>query len=406
MGDTGSMRRPLLSVFAVEDTAVQVTWRALPAEEACLEAGDVRVHVTATPPAWLRRRHRRPRKLARRPGAVGGPGAVVIEGLKPATSYDVTVSGPGLPRQVLGPVRTLAPPPGRLLCRFATVNDIHIGERHFGGFGTIEDVRPLPEGWETYPLRCARSALDQAVAWGADTIVVKGDLTWRGTPVELREAGKLLSTLPVPVEAVLGNHEYHSHHVEVRTILAESGIDIHDDPWVRDLPGVRLVFGHSPVPGHRFGAIDRVQGARLAELAGAAPSAAVVVVHHQPQRWPVATAYPPGIGRPQASSFLDVLGAANPASMVATGHTHRHRRRQHGPVLVVETGSTKDYPGTWAGYAVHEGGVRQVVRRTGGAEVMGWTESTYWALGGLWGRWSPGRLGDRCFTHPWPSRPG
>ena len=393
-----------MSVFAVEDTAVQVAWQALPAGEVWVEAGATRVHVGATEPAWLRRRDRRPRQLARRDGAVGGPGVAVIAGLCPATTYDVTVTGPGLPRRVLSRVTTLAPPPGRLLSRFATLNDIHIGERRFGALSTIEDVRPLPEGWETYTLRCARHALDEALAWGADAIVVKGDLTRRGTPVELREAGKLLAGLPVPAEAVLGNHELHTHGVDARSVLAENGIDIPDEPWARDLPGVRLIFGHSPVHGHKYGAIDPAQRGQLAALAGAAPSAAFVVVHHQPQRWRIAGEYPPGIPGPQSVALLDALGAANRATMVATGHTHRHRRRHHGPVVVVETGSTKDYPGTWAGYAVHEGGIRQVVRRISAPDVMAWTEGTYWALGGLWGRWSPGQLADRCFTHPCPTR--
>jgi hypothetical protein len=43
---------------------------------------------------------------------------------------------------------------------------------------------------------------------------------------------------------------------------------------------------------------------------------------------------------------------------------------------VTEVGSPKDYPGTWAGYVVHEGGIRQVVRRVAAPEVIRWTEST------------------------------
>ena len=66
-----------------------------------------------------------------------------------------------------------------------------------------------------------------------------------------------------------------------------------------------------------------------------------------------------------------------------------------------ETGSPKDYPGTWTGYVVHEGGVRQVVRRVAEPDCIRWTEHTRQLAFGAWGRWSPGSLADRCFVHAW-----
>ncbi len=398
------MSRPLISVFAVEDTAAQVVWRALPGEAVTLAAGDRSVAVRATPPAWLRRKGCPPRRLANRSDAVGGPGAVVIDGLAPATTYTLIVSGPGLGRREVTRFTTLPSPPGRLLYRFATVNDIHIGERHFGGFRSIEDVWPLPEDWQTYTIRCAQAAIEEALAWGAQTLVVKGDLTRDGEPVEFREAAALLTAVPIPIEVTLGNHEYHDPYVNGRAILSKAGIDVPTEAWSVDVPGVRLILGHSPIPGHKAGMIDPEQRARLAELAGGAPAAAFVALHHQPQRWRLPNQYPPGIPGPQATALLDALAAANPATMLASGHTHRHRRHRHGPLVAVETGSTKDYPGTWAGYAVHEGGIRQVIRRVADPAAIGWTESTYWALAGVWGKWSPGPLSQRCFTHIWPVR--
>jgi hypothetical protein len=89
--------------------------------------------------------------------------------------------------------------------------------------------------------------------------------------------------------------------------------------------------------------------------------------------------------------------------VITSGHTHRHRARRRGPLLLTEVGSPKDYPGTWAGYVVHEGGIRQVVRRVAAPDAIRWTEATKRALFGIWGRWSPGRLEDRCLTHVWPT---
>jgi hypothetical protein len=70
--------------------------------------------------------------------------------------------------------------------------------------------------------------------------------------------------------------------------------------------------------------------------------------------------------------------------------------------VVTEVASTKDHPGVWAGYAVYEGGIIQVVRRILHPDAMGWTELTRRAAGGAWGPYASGRLSDRCFTHVWP----
>ncbi len=393
----------MLSVFAVEETSIQVVWRALAAPRVTLEIGDQVREVAAPPPALLHRRGRRPVPINRAAGAMGGPGAVTIDGLRPGTSYDLTVGGTGLARHLVERVTTLAPPPGRLVDAFATINDLHLSEPGFGPHHGIEDPWPLPGG-RPYSWRCIDAAVEEAIGWGARALVVKGDLTAHGVASELHEIGSMLGRARVPVMATFGNHEFHDLETDGRPILGQYGIFVPREPWAQDRPGIRLVFANTPRPGERSGEIDDRQRAKLVALAGEAPGAAFLVLHHQPQRWRWPTEYPPGIDGRQARAFLDELAAANPASFVASGHTHRHRRRRHGPIEVVEAGSTKDYPGTWTGYAVYEGGIRQVVRRIAAPDVIAWTESTATALGGVWGRWSPGRRDDRCFTHRWPAR--
>ena len=98
------------------------------------------------------------------------------------------------------------------------------------------------------------------------------------------------------------------------------------------------------------------------------------------------------------------LAAANPATFVSAGHSHRNRRHRHSSLAVSEIGATMHYPGTWAGYAVHEGGIRQVVRRVAAPDAIEWTERTRRALLGLWAPWAAGSIGQRCFSHSWPER--
>ena len=365
------MRR--LRVFAVEDTTAQITWSSAPTRPVLLEAGGREVKVDGD----------------------GGPGAVVIDGLAPASRHVLTVDGQPTLR-----FDTLPPPPGRLLSRFATVTDIHIGTRNFGALIRIPER--VPKGQEPHPLRCTRAALREALDWGAEAIVVKGDLTARATFDEFTGAAELLASQPVPVEVVPGNHDVRAPKADVRAVLAAHGLHVGHEPWARDLPGIRLVMGLSARLNMKHGEVWPDQREVILELLGDAPAAGFLALHHYPQRFERANVYPPGIPASHAVPLLDGIAAVNPATLISSGHTHRHRRHRHGPLVVTETGSTKDYPGTWTGYAVHEGGIRQVTRRVMDSDSMAWTERTKRALAYWWGEWSPGRRHDRCFTHPWP----
>jgi hypothetical protein len=341
------------------------------------------------------------------PGWPAGTGSVVIDGLSPATTYDVVAAGRGIPRFLAGRLRTLPVPGERLLCRFATVSDVHIGETHFGILGRIHDALDKPAregtvGGEPYPVRALRAAIDEAVAWGAEVIVAKGDLTTRTVPAEVRDAGRLLTASPVPVEALLGNHD-NELGVDSRAILEKEGLVV---PWVpraRDLPGARLVLVNTVQgdPRYHRGQLPLEMSRRVAQLAAESPAGALVVLHHPPELHRVPTVYPPGIPFGESRLLLDALVAAKPTALVTCGHRHRNRRYRYGPLVVSEVGATKDYPGVWAGYKVYDGGVVQVVRRISRPDVISWTEATRRAMNGQWRRWSPGRVDDRCFAVSW-----
>jgi predicted phosphodiesterase len=327
----------------------------------------------------------------------GGPAAQSVDGLPAGTRLDVIIDGTRA-----GRVRTLRPPPGRELFRFATLGDTHVGDGW--SFGILPEVHDPAGAADPPVLRALRAATAELAAWGARTLIVKGDITHHGHAAEWVLAGQLLSAPGIPVIAAVGNHDMRPNSADGRPILGAAGIELAvGGIVVRDVPGVRLIAVDVSIPHRHPGSYRLVRDAVLA-AAAAAPGPVVIAQHHQLQRLPFPTHWPPGILGPESGRFLHDLAEANPATLLTSGHTHRHRARRVGPLLLTEVGSPKDYPGGWAGYAVHEGGIRQVVRRVEAPAVLRWTESTRDALFGIWGRYSPGRLKDRCLTHPWPDR--
>jgi 3',5'-cyclic-AMP phosphodiesterase len=437
-------------VFAVDDCSAQLTWAASPAEGLKIEVGDVVVHPEPSPPAELvldsggvmagvagpdgrsafdrwaggYLSGRRPLD----PAWPGGPGAVVIDGLAPGTSYDIVASAAGAPPFRAGRLRTLTPPGGRLLCKFATVSDVHIGEMAFGVLMRIHDPKERParatgpvhrgnvrgvnddDGSSgappggAYPVRALQASIEEAAAWGAELLVAKGDLTNTTSPAQVRDVGRLLAASPVPVEAILGNHD-NNYGVDVRAILERLGITVPWQPRALDLPGLRLVLMSTASGNPRLhrGELSLEMSRKIAALVSEAPGpAAWVGMHHPYERYPFRTVYPPGLPFTEGRQFLEALVGAERPTFVTFGHRHRNRRYSYGPLVITEVGSTKDYPGVWAGYKVYEAGLIQVVRRTSRPDVISWTEATRRAVNGQWRRWSPGRLDARCFTVDWP----
>lgn len=104
--------------------------------------------------------------------------------------------------------------------RIAAVGDIHLGE----------DVRGQ-----------YRKSLD-GIGDRADILMVAGDLTRHGTLEEGRVVADELRDLPIPVVAVLGNHDYHSDmQHEIASELRDAGVIVlNDDSAVIECDGTRL----------------------------------------------------------------------------------------------------------------------------------------------------------------------
>lgn len=365
---------PSAEVFAVDAHSAQIVWRP--------------------------RAGRRVELLSDGQVAAEGPAdavtAVDVRGLDPGRAHRLELHVDGRPATTLEipPLPRLS---GEPRVRVATISDLHLGEEGFGLIREMSERRP--PGGRRHPLRCAVAAVEEARAWGADILVVKGDITHEGRPAEWDQFDEVLDAAAgIPVVAVPGNHDTvgKHHSVDAATALRRRGL-FPDPVQVVDLDQVRVVAVDTTVPGHGYGAI----GHHLDELVAAVDVDVPVLVftHHHLQTTPLPWFWPLGIDRRDGVGALDTLVAVNPDLVVSCGHTHRNRARRHGTALVTEVGATKDHPGVWAGYEIHPDGVRQTVRRVARPDCLAWTERTRRAVGGIWGRWSPGTLADRCVTH-------
>ncbi len=330
-------------------------------------------------------------------------GTVVVDGLPAGRLLTIEASGSALDHQRQLRVRTLAALPGEELTRLATISDLHLGAPGFGHRGTIMDPTGHPD---PHARRCAEAAIDELRRWGAERLVVKGDVTNTGRPGEWRTYAELVDDLPFPVDALPGNHDHGPQaargSLSPATAADAFGLSMADPVLVRDLPGLRLILGATTRPGLHGGSLAAIEGDVLDAAADADRSGGVLVaLHHQLHGPTGQEGWPPGIARAESAAFLDRLGAAHPHVLVTSGHTHRHRRWGRAGVAVTQVGATKDYPGVWAGYVVHEGGMRQVVRRTARPDVIRWTDHTRIAAYGLWEHAAPGRMDARCFNIAW-----
>lgn len=366
-----------LEAFAVDDSSVQLVWRGA-------TAGPVDIDIDGT---------------STRCRTEPGSGGVVVADLAPGRPYRAHLSFADGDASGVS-FRTLEALAGPVQAKVATVSDLHLGLRSFGVRRTIRDGTP----GESAGTRCGRVALEEVAAWGPDLVVVKGDLTNSGRRIEWRQAAEVLADLGAPVVILPGNHETANRRtIEPWQAAAEFGLHVVNGvDWI-DLPGLRVVLGTTVVIGRSRGHLGLDRHEQIVAAAADAP-AAMVVLHHHLEHRPDPFLWPPGIPRRQADPFLTDLTRAQPASLVTSGHTHRHRRRTVGPVNVTQVGSTKDYPGVWAGYTSHEGGISQVVRRVTDPECLAWTEQTRRAMAGYWGHTAAGSIEDRCFAAPWERR--
>jgi predicted phosphodiesterase len=248
---------------------------------------------------------------------------------------------------------------------------VHIGEEGFGRpitFRESDDVEP-------YPARCLRAALAEAKAWGAQRVLAKGDLTDHSHEEEFEWFAALARDSGIEVNAILGNHDIRTEDCNGAGVLRARGIDVSSSARAIDVPGLRIVMLPSLLDYH-LGQWTDADRNELVTLARSSDRPVFVATHHYPQRFNFKYKLPTGIPARNANLLLDALDDAARGSLIACGHTHRHHRRHYKSLLITEIGSTKDWPGVWAGYRVLEGGITQTGHQVHEPSARAWIDRT------------------------------
>ena len=297
-------------------------------------------------------------------------------------------------------LRTLARPPGELLSRIATVNDVHFGETECGVIeGLGGPVLTADQGAPPYAEVMNAAAVAEITAIEPAAVVVKGDLTRDGEADEYAAflacySGAFGDTLT----HVRGNHD------------AYRGQDYAAGHRVVDVAGARLVVLDTVIPEHTTGRFDRATSEWVEDFAATADRPVLLFGHHHP--WPPSSAHRDpnyfGLDPDSSERLVDLIARLPRIIGYFAGHTHRNRVRRFAPtgqVPYVEVACVKDFPGSWAEYRVYEGGVLQVHHRISTPEALRWSERCrilYSDLGLDYTTYALGKtLEDRCLAI-WP----
>ncbi|MFQ5558069.1 MAG: metallophosphoesterase family protein, partial [Acidimicrobiales bacterium] len=298
---------PNAEVFSVDDRSAQLVWRSL-------GTGGATAHVAG-------------RSIPL--GPADRVGAAIVDELTPGSPHviDITVDGRPAARLTATTSPSLSSAP---LSRIATISDLHFGEEGFGLVKRMSEPRSTPIG---HPLRCALAAVREAEAWGAQLLVVKGDITDRGHGHEWEQFDTLLSAIHVPVIAIPGNHDVKRGRRSVDATEALRARGLFPCPVHHvDVPGARIVAVDTTIRGQSRGRLEP----RLVDLQAAldADRPMLVFLHHHLEVTPLPVFWPIGVPRSQGMAALERMLEVNADLLVSSGHTLRIRGRSHGTAVV------------------------------------------------------------------------
>jgi Icc-related predicted phosphoesterase len=174
----------------------------------------------------------------------------------------------------------------------------------------------------------------------ADVLLLAGDLTRLGTPEEGLAVADEFADLPVPVVAVLGNHDYHADAEEkITSLLVDRGITVLEGSGtVLDVDGVRVGIagakgfggGFAGKCGHAFGEpemkafihhTERVAEQLRVALLGLTADVRIALTHYSPSADTLHGEPPeihPFLGAYQLAEAIDSSGV----DLAVHGHAH------------------------------------------------------------------------------------
>jgi predicted phosphodiesterase len=292
-------------------------------------------------------------------------------------------------------IKTLQRPSGELLCKFATVNDIHIGEKTAGlveGFSDLEGLSSDPDKIP-YPIMMSVQAVKEISQINPEVVLAKGDLTSEASDEEFEKFLNIYGeTFKDKLYYVRGNHDAKlSSNISTK------------DLQVIDLPGVKLVMIDTSIEDQYNGQVTDDQIESLDQIAHDYQGNILVFGHHQ--IWNPESRVRPetyfGVKPDDSERFVELMAKHNNLKGYFAGHTHRNRVRRFktsGDKPYAEIAAVKDFPGSWAEYRVYETGVLQIHRRLSSDECLNWSDKCRSLYGGRYAQYSFGEIEDRCLV--------
>jgi predicted phosphodiesterase len=350
-----------------------------------------------------------------------GTHLVRVTGLTPDSEHrvEIRVAGaesPAPSRYFPGSARTLPAPRGKLVARFASLNDLHFGEARFGGtlledgdYGDEAEGFPAvreTDGEVPYWQLMNEDAVADINAAGVDAVVIKGDIADRGLREQFADARRTFAGFAMPWHAFLGNHDHYA-------LLEGDEVDGYAElgqpraPRALELGGWKLLLLDTVEPGHHHGVFPDARFAWLADQLAETRELAqptLLLTHHQPVPPEHRHSYPNSIGIvPEHSTrMFELLGENPQVQGVLIGHTHRNRVRRYpasGSIPFVEVNCVKDYPGGFAVYQLYDdGSFRQEVRRTSSARALAHSTRCRDFFKGGYRDFALGTLAERSFV--------
>ena len=189
----------------------------------------------------------------------------------------------------------------------AQISDPHLGERPRDGAAPEECLRAVVAALRRLPDR-------------PDAVLVSGDLAEHAKPKEYRLAKKLIGKLGVPIHALPGNHD---DRATMREVLGAPGEGDAPLDYTVDLGPLRLIVVDSTIPGEDRGGFEPGQLERLDAELGAAPTPAILAMHHPPLT--TAMADWDGVNLPVAErqALASTIARHPQAKAIVAGHLHR-----------------------------------------------------------------------------------